>query len=432
MPKFRTIRGMRDFLPREAETMKYVEQVTRELAHLYCYGEVITPVVESYDLLAAKSGEEIRKRMYAFNDLGDRRVALRPEFTASIARLIVTKMMNEPKPIRLYCCGSLYRYDEPQYLRYREFWQSNYELIGSNKPEADAEILILTYDLMKRLGLRNYWFKIGHVGILRGILSQENVADERQNQIMQLLDSGRWKEALTVTQESGVSQTTTTTLKKILETRGKDVPKVLKEARHVVSSYNSAVAAVENLQNILDLVKDSGVKFETLIEAGFARGLEYYTGMVFQPYVPKLEREVGGGGRYDKLIELFDGEPTPAVGVAHGIDRLVLAMKKQKVLTKIGGERRFMVIPIGEEMRAKAMEISLMLRNTHIPVEVDVMERTVSKALADADRRNVTHAVIVGAEELKAEKVVLRDMKKRVQKTVEIKNLSDEILKNMT
>lgn len=418
---------MRDFLPKEAETMKYVEQVTRELAHLYSYEEVITPVVESYDLLAAKSGEEIRKRMYAFNDLGGRRVALRPEFTASIARLIVTKMMNEPKPIRLYCCGSLYRYDEPQYLRYREFWQSNYELIGSNKPEADAEILILTHDLMKRLGMRSYWFKIGHVGIIREILNQEGVAEDRQNQIMQLLDNRRWDEALTVVQESGVSQIATKTLKNILDTRGRDVSKVLKEAKRVVSSYSSAVTAVENLQNILDLVEESGMKFETLIEAGFARGLEYYTGMVFQPYVPGLEREVGGGGRYDKLIELFGGEPTPAVGVAHGIDRLVLAMKKQKVLTKIGVKRRVMVIPIGEEMRAKAMELSLMLRNVNIPVEVEVMRRTVSKALQDADRRNITHTIIVGPEEFKEGKVVLRDMKKREQKTTEITTLVDSL-----
>lgn len=425
MPKFRTIRGMRDFLPKEAERMKYVERVTRELAHLYCYKEIITPVVESYDLLAAKSGEEIRKRMYAFNDLGGRKVALRPEFTASIARLIATKMMNEPKPIRLYCCGSLYRYDEPQYLRYREFWQSNYELIGSNKPEADAEILILTHDLMKRLGLRNYWFKIGHVGIIRGILSQEGVPGERQNQIMQLLDSRRWDEALTLVQESEVSQIATITLKKILETKGKDVSKVLNEAKRVISNYDSAVAAVENLQNILDLVKESGVTFETLIEAGFARGLEYYTGMVFQPYVPGLEREVGGGGRYDKLIELFGGEPTPAVGVAHGIDRLVLAMKKQKVLTKIGAGRRVIVIPISEEMKADAIELSLMLRNVNIPVEVEVLGRTVSKALQDADRRNVTHTIIVGPEELKEGKVVLRDMKKREQKIIEVATLVD-------
>lgn len=152
MPEFQTVRGMRDFLAKEAVTMKYVEALTRELAQLYGYQEVITPIMESYELLVAKSGEEIRQRMYMFEDLGGRKVALRPEFTASIARLMASTLRNEPKPLRLYCFGSLYRYDEPQFGRYREFWQSNYELIGTNRPEADVEILVLTNDLFQRIG----------------------------------------------------------------------------------------------------------------------------------------------------------------------------------------------------------------------------------------------------------------------------------------
>lgn len=420
---------MRDFLPKEAERMRYTEQVTRDLAQLYGYGEVITPVVESYDLLAAKSGEEIRKRMYAFKDLGGRRVALRPEFTASIARLMATKMRNEPKPMRLFCVGSLYRYDEPQYGRFREFWQANYELIGSSKPEADAEILMLTYDLMEKLGLRNYWLKIGHVGIIRGILAQENVKKEQQNVIMQLLDKKQWDEALTATREFGVSQKCVTTLKEILETRGKDVSRILKKIEENVRDYESAVAAVENLREITEFAKESDAKFEMLIEAGFARGLEYYTGMIFEPYVPDMDIALSGGGRYDKLIELFGGEPTPAVGVAQGIDRLALAVKKQKGSPKISERKRIVIIPIGEKPRARVLELSLVLRRVGIPVEVEVMGRTVSKALQDADRKGVTHAVIVGAEELKEDKVVLREMKKREQRTVKIRNLSQEILK---
>ena len=420
---------MRDFLPKEAERMRYTEQVTRDLAQLYGYGEVITPVVESYDLLAAKSGEEIRKRMYAFKDLGGRRVALRPEFTASIARLMATKMRNEPKPMRLFCVGSLYRYDEPQYGRFREFWQANYELIGSSKPEADAEILMLTYDLMEKLGLRNYWLKIGHVGIIRGILAQENVKKEQQNVIMQLLDKKQWDEALTATREFGVSHKCVTTLKEILETRGKDVSRILKKIEENVRDYESAVAAVENLREITEFAKESDAKFEMLIEAGFARGLEYYTGMIFEPYVPDMDIALSGGGRYDKLIELFGGEPTPAVGVAQGIDRLALAVKKQKGSPKISERKRIVIIPIGEKPRARVLELSLVLRRVGIPVEVEVMGRTVSKALQDADRKGVTHAVIVGAEELKEDKVVLREMKKREQRTVKIRNLSQEILK---
>jgi histidyl-tRNA synthetase len=426
--QFRTLRGMRDFLSKDAEKMRYVEVVARDLARLYGYEEVITPVVEHYDLLAAKSGEEIRERMYAFKDMGGRKVALRPEFTASIARLVATKMRHEPKPMKLFCAGSLYRYDEPQYGRFREFWQANYELIGSRKPEADAEVLTLTYDLIERLGFRNYWFKIGHVGILRGILAQEGIAEEQQNTIMQLLDKKRLDEALTFTRESGASQSCITALKKLLVTRGKDVFQVLKEARRVVDNYESAVAAVENLHEILELTRESGVKFEALVEAGFARGLEYYSGMIFESYVPGVEIALAGGGRYDKLIEIFGGEQTPALGVAQGIDRLVLAMKKQKVSTKVSGQNKVMIIPVGEELKTTAFELSLTLRKAKIPAEVEVMGRKVSKALSDADRRGVTHAVIVGPEELGEGRVVLRDMRERKQRTVEIEDLPKEIL----
>jgi len=430
MPAIKTLRGMRDFLPKDAERMRYVEQVSRELAQLYGYGEVITPVVESYDLLAAKAGEEIRERMYAFKDMGGRKVALRPEFTASVARLVATKMRNEPKPMRLFSVGSLYRYDEPQYGRFREFWQANYELFGSNKPEADAEILMLTNDLMERLGIHNYHFKIGHMGILRGILSQEGLDEEQQNRIMQLLDKKRWDEALTVARSAGASQNCLTALKKILDIKGKDIFNVLKRAEESVQNYLDAIAAVENLREILQLTGESGVKLEVMIEAGFARGLEYYTGIIFEPYVPEIEIALSGGGRYDRLIELFGGEPTPAVGVAQGVDRIVLAMKKQRAPLRIAREKKVTVISVDEESRAKAIELSSILRSAGISVEVEVMGRSVSKSLSDAGRRAVTHAVIVGPEELKEEKVVLRDMKKREQRVVEIKNLSKEILKN--
>ena len=419
---------MRDLLPRYAERIRYVEQVSRELAQLYGYEEVITPVMERYELLAAKSGEEIRERMYAFEDMGGRRVALRPEFTASIARLVATKMKYAPKPIKLFCVGSLYRYDEPQYGRFREFWQSDYELLGSSLPEADAEILAITNDLMRRLGFRSYYIKIGHMGILRGILSEEGVEEEQQNRIMQLLDKKRWEEALNVVRGLGAPQRCITTLKMILKTRGNDASRVLKGAKRSVQNYESSVAAVENLQEILQLTRGSGIDFETLIEAGFARGLEYYTGMIFESYVPEMDIALGGGGRYDKLIELFGGEPTPAVGVAPGIDRLVLAMKKQRVPVKIRRERRVMIIPVDEELQTKAFELSTMLRGAGIPTEAEVMGRTVSKALSDADRRAVAYTIIIGREELKEGKVVLRNMEKREQRVVEIKNLLEEIL----
>ncbi len=133
--------------------------------------------------------------MFIFKDLGERQVALRPEFTASIARLATTALKNEPKPLRLFSVGSVYRYDEPQRGRYREFWQSNFELMGSARPEADAEIVLLTNSLMKTLGLQGYAFKIGHIGVVRGILSQEGVDEKTQNAILQRMDKKEYEEA---------------------------------------------------------------------------------------------------------------------------------------------------------------------------------------------------------------------------------------------
>jgi len=419
---------MRDLLPVDAERMRHVEQVSRTISKLYGYEEIITPVLESYELLAAKTSEEIRERMYTFKDLGDRKVAMRPEFTASVARLVVNKLKNEPKPMRLFSVGSLYRYDEPQYGRFREFWQSNYELFGSERPEADAEILILTNNILKKLGLKNYCFKIGHTGILRGILTQEGLDDEKQNSVRQLLDKKLWAEALEVAREAGVSRNGLVTLESLFETKGEDIFQVLSQIRDRIQGYTSALAAVDNLWRILELIKDSGEKLEVVVEAGFARGLEYYTGMIFESYVPGIDIALGGGGRYDKLIELFGGEPISAVGVAQGIDRIVLALTKQNVAQETANENSVAVISVKDDCMAKALELSATLRNLGLHVEVAVMGRSISRALTDANRRGVAYAVIVGPNELKEQKVVLREMKKSTQRTVPISRLAQEIL----
>jgi histidyl-tRNA synthetase len=428
MSAFKTVRGMRDFLPKDTEKIRRIEQIARELAGLYGYEEVITPVLESYDLLAAKAGEEIRLRMYAFKDLSGRKVALRPEFTPSIARLVATRLRTAPKPLKLFCMGSLYRYDEPQYGRFREFWQVNYELMGSSRAEADAEILAITNDLLQKLGFKSYCLKIGHMGIIRGILSQEDIPEKQQNRVMQLLDHKQWEEALALTQKLGVSQKCLTTLKDVFEIKGKDAAKILQKVKATVKDCEEAVAAVENLQEILDLTLKSGFKFEALLEAGFARGLEYYTGMIVEAYVSELEGlALGGGGRYDRLIELFGGEPTPAVGIALGPDRFVLAMEKQNIQSTALKRESVLVTALKQEMRVKALELSSVLRKNGISAETEVMGRELSKALGDADRRGFTHAVIVAPKEAREGKVILRDMKRREQKTVKVKGIIKEI-----
>jgi len=426
MPAFKTVRGMRDFLPEEAKMMKYIEGKARKIAELYGYKEIITPVVEFYKLLAAKAGEEVRLRMYAFKDLGGRMVALRPELTPSVARLVATTLRNEPRPFRLFCMGSLYRYDEPQQGRYREFWQSNFELMGSNKPEADAEIIMLTNSLMEAVGLNNCVFKVGHVGVLRGILSQEKVDEKTENEVMQLMDKKQYDDALKLVKGAGVSGKCVATLRKLIELKGGRIFEIIEKMKKYVKSYEKAVDAAENLQEILKLVLESGCEIDMTVDAGFSRGLEYYTGMIFEVYVPELDIALGGGGRYDRLIELFGGEPTPAVGIAHGIDRIMMAMQRQKTL-KTGEENRVMMIPIKSELKGEALKISRMLRDADIPVEVEVMGRKVTNALEDADRRKIKYAIIIGERELKEGAVVIRNLTRREQNTVKIEKIIETI-----
>jgi len=427
MGEFKTLRGMRDFLPEEAKMMKFIEGKARRVAELYGYKEIITPVVESYELLSAKAGEEVRSRMFTFKDLGGRDVALRPEFTASVARLVATTFKNEPRPFRLFCIGNIYRYDEPQKGRYREFWQSNYELMGSDKPEADAEILMLTDSLMKMAGLKKFSFKVGHVGILRGILSEEKVDDSKQNGILQLMDKKQYEDALRLVEDSGASQNCLNVLKDLIKLEGSKILEITKKIKKLVEGYEKAVDAADNLYEILKLVLESGCKVDMTVEAGFARGLEYYTGMIVEPSVPELAIALGGGGRYDKLIELFGGEPTPAVGIAHGIDRIMLAMQLQHVKMKTKEEKTVMIIPVKEKLKDEALKISGMLRDADVLVEVEVMGRKVTKALEDADRRKMDYAIIVGERELKEGAVVIRDLSRREQSTVKIGKIIETI-----
>jgi histidyl-tRNA synthetase len=245
---------------------------------------------------------------------------------------------------------------------------------------------------------------------------------------MQLLDHKQWQDALTAIEKLGATQNCQTTLKSLFETKGKDTERTIKKIKHTVKAYEKATAASENLQQILDLTQKSGIQHETLIEAGFARGLEYYTGMITEAYVPELEGlALGGGGRYDKLIELFGGEPTPAVGVAMGPDRIVLAAEKQNIKLAEKKENRILVIPLKPEMKTQAFEIASKLRRQGIVAEIEVMGRELSKALADADRRGFTHAVIAAPKEAEENKVILRNLKKHEQKTIKTDELVNEI-----
>ena len=216
-------------------------------------------------------------------------------------------------------------------------------------------------------------------------------------------------------------------LRKLVEQKGNDVKGVVNNVTELVGAYERSVEAAQNLGAVLDLVSKSGCNVEVTVDAGFARGLEYYTGMIFEVYVPDLDLALGGGGRYDRLIELFGGEPTPAVGVAHGVDRIMLALGQEKPVLQAGEGNRVLVVPVNEQLRDEALRVAEALRRAGVPVEAEVMGRKMAKALEDADRRKLSFAVIVGEKELKDGSVVLRNLAKREQRVVKVEEVAEAV-----
>lgn len=414
-------RGTRDLFGEELASVRHVTRVMNDIFKRYGYVEVETPMFEHLELFTKKTGTGVVKQIYAFQDKSGRWLALRPELTAPVVRFYIDQLRSAPKPVKLFYFGSCFRYEEPQARRWRQFLQSGAEIIGSSRPEADAEVIALVGDIAKELGLKGYELRIGHVRLLREILARAGVKGDAQDPIMRAIDSredARLKEEL---DRSGIKEKDRELLKAVIALRG-DI-EVLNRAEELLSDLPRAAAAVQNLRDILGHVRSLGVE-EPRIDLSIARGLEYYTDMVFELYVDGVQ--IAGGGRYDQLIELLGGEPCPAVGVGLGVDRIAQALLKQKA--KVPRERLdCMILPASEEMLGDCLKIGGELRKAGLLVDIDLMGRSLAKAIAYADAKEVRYVVIVGAKDLSAGKVTLRDMQTGEQELIAREELAGRL-----
>ncbi|MGQ9479570.1 MAG: histidine--tRNA ligase [Thermoproteota archaeon] len=421
MKDISTLRGMRNLLPEDKAKINFIESKIRSLFKTYGFQEVETPTIEPIELFELKSGEEIRHRMYRFKDLGGREVVLRPEATASVVKLVAQEMRGSPLPIKIGYILNVFRYDEPQHGRYREFKQGGFEIFGSKSPLADAEILEVSSRLMDNLGIGEHYIKIGHEGTLREVLSQLGVEEAFQNRVLGLIDKGRLPEALEILASLPRGADAVEIIRKLSEIKSRDVEGGIRQASLVLKDFTNALEQLNNLKEILEIAMASGVS-SFIVDMGFARGLEYYTGMIFEVYAKELNIAVNGGGRYDKLAGLL-GWDIPAVGCAPGIDRLSLVINEVPHQDNVFCT----VISMVREGDILAATLASRLRKTGVPTVLDYVRRDVSKALSHASRRNVKYAAIIGTKEVSRNSFVLKNMETGEQEELGLEEAVDKI-----
>jgi histidyl-tRNA synthetase len=404
--RFQAPRGTADVLPAEAAARWRVEQTARELLERAGYARVETPVFEDTELFARGVGgstDIVRKEMFTFEDRGGRSITLRPEATASIARSYLEHGMQKlPQPVKLWWYGQLFRHERPQAGRFRQFTQLDAEVIGSDSPLVDAELIVLLDELLRTLDVPDLTLKLSSLGSLeargdyRGKLIaylrehedrlDRDVRDRIDENPLRAFDS---KDPGTREVMAGAPT--------ILEHLGRE------DAEHF--------AAVRRL---LDL---AGVPHE--IDGTIVRGLDYYTRTVYEFHSGRLgaQSQVAGGGRYDELIALFGGPPTPAIGWAAGVERILLAIGAEDA-----NRLHDVFVAADDAHREEAFALVTQLRRAGLRADLDLGSRSLKGQMRHADRLGAAHAVILGGEG-----VQLRDLRSGEQRRVDRDRVVQEL-----
>jgi histidyl-tRNA synthetase len=512
--KVERVKGMNDILPDDYEVLKHIETLLRQCFESFGYASVDVPVLEYTDLHLRKSGEDIVARLYDFIYY-NRRLCLRPEITASIARAYVENMQETALPIRFCYAGPVFRYEKPQRGSYRQFTQMGIELIGTTGAMADAEVIAAAYKGLEWLGLSDYRISIGHVGILAEFLKKLDLDERLQSFLLTKMDmlrkegephvlerlyalypafrdaeasapvpqaaaQGTTEEAraaenladlLTTTDESTARRAILNFLRstdiqlgsnrepdEIIERmmtkmRRTDQKGRIYQALSFMSKLGQLVGEpsriLEQIEQLLEAHGMSGDHLQQLrdlittlsyynldparirIDLGLSRGLQYYTGMIFEVHHTALgeNKQLCGGGRYDDLITVLGGrKEVPAAGFAYGIERIRLALESEQNGTQT---RRKLpdafVIAVSPDDYAYAVGVAEQLRQAGLRIELDIMGRSVKTNLQHANKQGVLSTIIVGAEERAQKSVILKDMASRDERRVSLEDIANQV-----
>lgn len=407
-------RGTNDFLPGEVEKWQYLEGLIRDLFADYHYKEIRTPIFEHTELFLRSVGETsdiVSKEMYSFEDKGLRHVTLRPEGTAGTVRAFVeNKLFAQSLPVKLYYTGPMFRYDQPQAGRYRQFHQFGCEVLGSADPMVDAEVISFAVDLFTKLGLQSLSVLINTVG-----------CDHCRPRYQQALKDyfSQYKDQLCPTCLDRLEKNPL----RLLDCKEEGCKAV---AAHAPTTLDYACDDCKShFETVCAYLESVGIKYE--VDTTLVRGLDYYTQTAFEVIMNKVgsqQNAICGGGRYNKLVSEVGGDDIPGMGFAAGMERVLLTVEEEGIVLPVKDDIDVYVAPLGDAAKEVCFKLTHDLRQQGMVVETDYLSKSMKAQMKAADKNHARYTVIIGDDELANNVAVVRDMHNSTQENVPL----DEVI----
>ena len=418
--KLQLVKGMKDILPDEQKYWDLIRDKVDNFAHNYGFSRIDTPIVESTNLFKRSVGEDtdiVSKEMFSFETPGKDKVSLRPEGTAGVVRSYIEHgMLNMPQPVKLFYMGPNFRYDKPQAGRYRQFWQFGFESIGDEDPVIDAQLIIISYQILRELGL-DIEIQINSIGD----------AECRPQYIKAI------KQYYQTNKNDLCSECSKRLLKnplRLLDCKVKGCNELAESAPQMVDYLDDDCK--NHFMSVLEYLDELDVKYN--LNHRIVRGLDYYSKTAWEIIETDESGKLhalGGGGRYDELVHTLGGRPTPAVGFAIGIERVIIKMQEKKVeVSKRKGYDIF-IAQLGIEARKKALKLFEDLRGAGFNVVESMSKKGLKDQLDIANKKGTLFTLILGQKEIADETILLRDMDSGVQEVVNFNKIASELVKRL-
>lgn len=406
-----TLKGFRDFLPKEARKRQYVINTLKQVFESFGFEPLETPALEYEEILLGKYGEEGDKLMYRFEDNGKRKVALRYDQTVPLSRVVAQYQNELPMPFKRYQIQPVWRAENTQKGRFREFLQCDADIVGSSSPLSDAEIIAVIARSLEKLGFKNFKILINDRENLKFKINGIELPQDKNITAVRAIDKlkkiGREGVVEELTQKGFIQEEATNILQAVEETK-----------------------PTESLEEIFLNLKTLGITESSYeFSPTLARGLDYYTGIIIEVEIEEYTvGSVCGGGRYDKLIGMFKGSDVPAVGFAFGFDRLIEALEELNLFPANLQTTKVLVTVFSPELLVKSLEVSSRLRSNNINTEVFLDENSkMEKQLKYANQKGIPFVVLIGPEEAEKNFVTLKNMQTREQKQISIDDLINSL-----